>query len=421
MQQGWLRRRGTAADEGFGLVEAVVAAMLLALFSAGIGGLILSSLKVSKIDRQRVAATNLAAREMEITRNEFGRSDAAALAVVGAGLVLNPNSLDGSGPSTVDGVAYTISRTASWQPAGTGVSACDGGGAVQYPSVSVVVTVVWDGMRGIKPVTVASVVTPNKTVLNGTYAFVAAKVSSFAAVPLAGRTVRLTGPSGPLSEVTDASGCAVFGLPTAGAHVFSLQETGYVDYQSAQLASKPVPVSAGSFQQIAFTWDREATVQALVTTASGYALPSPLPDLVVANNNLPTPGRRTFTNTGQPTMLGLLGPYADGYTLWAGTCPDANPVGPPTNTSLTPVIVTPGTTTSASAYLAPLSVLTVLPLMTVTATHDGACSPTLTLGTTGVDGALKTSLPYGEWTVTVGGLSKTVTPSGSDVTEVTIP
>lgn len=417
-------RRRMDGDAGFGLVEAIAAAFVLLLFSTGIAGLILSSLKVSKTDRQRVAASSLAAREMEIVRDQFARSDAAALEVVGQGLVVNPNRVGGgTGPSKIDGVEYTVSRVAAWAANGTGVSACDGGGSVNYPGVRLNVEVRWPDMGSVRPVTSSSLVTPNKTLLNTDYAFVAVKVNTFAAQASPGRTITATGPSGNVQQVTDGSGCAVFGLATPGNHTFTLSESGFVGYYGEPTPSVVRNVARGSFSSFAVTYDRAVTLQATYQTQSGHALPSPLPALVVRSSGLPSPGTKTFPTAGSLTLLRGLGPYLDGYTVWAGGCADAEPAGDPTRKTVTVVFPTAGSTLPVQVTLAPVRVTSQYANAQVVARHDGPCTlqPDLVLGTTDATGVLLTSLPYGAWQLTLQGVTRLVVPAAEGTTAVDFP
>ena len=148
-----LRRQAQGDESGFSLIEVVVAMVVLLVFAGALSVTLLDGLNVSKASRQRVAASNLAARELEIVRNKFSSSDAAALAIAATSSVTNPNPLVGAGTSNVDGTAYTVRRDVQWLPTGTGVSACDGGALVNSPSLQVFVTVTWPNMRTAQPVT----------------------------------------------------------------------------------------------------------------------------------------------------------------------------------------------------------------------------------------------------------------------------
>ncbi len=68
-------RRRLAADNGFSLIEAVVALSILALVSTSFTYGMNLALRVTRDDRLRQQATHLAERELEIVRNEFQHSD----------------------------------------------------------------------------------------------------------------------------------------------------------------------------------------------------------------------------------------------------------------------------------------------------------------------------------------------------------
>src|SRR3954454_21211705 len=62
-------------DSGLSLMEMVVAFGVLTVFAVALGITLVNGLDVSKASRERVAAANLASREIEIARNKFGTSD----------------------------------------------------------------------------------------------------------------------------------------------------------------------------------------------------------------------------------------------------------------------------------------------------------------------------------------------------------
>jgi hypothetical protein len=288
------------------------------------------------------------------------------------------------------------------------------------------VVVTWAGMQGVQPITSDSIVTPTKRLLNSDYAFVAVRVNRYDAQPSPGRTVNSTGPGGAQVQLTDDSGCAVFGLAVPGSYTFTFDEPGYVDYYGA---TKPVAVrdvAKGSFTTFATTYDQAASMTVTHATEPGYALPSPLPEIMVRSAGLPAPGTLRFPATGSPVVASPLGPYAQGYTVWAGACKDSEPAAAPTLKTVTAVTLAPGESKPVTAYLAPVQVEggATRAGQVVTAQHVDSCTGavmTLTLGTLDGAGSLATSMPYGTWDVTVGTVVTRVTPAKSGLTEVDIP
>lgn len=412
------RRRLAGDDSGFTLVEVVVAFLVLAIFASALMVALLNGLKVSKQARQRVAAANLAAREIEIVRNRFATSGAEALVVASQTSVTNQNSLSGTAgaPSVVDGVPYTVVRTAQWQPTGTGETACDGGSAVNFPALKLSVSVTWPNMGFAKPVHAETVTTPLKGQLDDdALAFVAVKVQNAAGLVQPGVPVAASGPGGSFSQTTDASGCATFQVNVAGNYTISLNTAGWVDQTGVQASTKtPVTVAAGGLAQAMMTYDRAAAMDVTVVNPAGYALPSPLPMVNYTQPNVPAAGaRRTFASAGATTRISGLWPQTAGYSAWAGGCADSDPAGAPTSGSrVAPVVVAPAGVGAITVPLAAVDITarssasTTIPNGVVTATSAaaGPCSTpdrTLTLGTTNAAGLLKTSLPYGAWKLSI--------------------
>ena len=129
---------------GMTLIELMWAMVIFAFVATATVGALEMSMKTVRSDRSRVAASDLAARELEIVRNTFTGSATGPALVADA---TNPDPLSAAArpasPLVVDNVPYTVARNTEWIVAGTGKSPCDGGATVAYPSMSVTVTVTW--------------------------------------------------------------------------------------------------------------------------------------------------------------------------------------------------------------------------------------------------------------------------------------
>lgn len=400
---------GRSGDEGFTMVEVVMACTVLITLAAAVGALLINSLQVSKAGRQRVAAANLAARELEITRNLFGSSDSNALLVASSGTTYNPNPLTGTGPSVVDGTPYTVRRQVEWLPTGNGASACDGGSLVNYPSLRVSVAVSWPNMRFAKPVAAQTLLTPNKGTFDDVNtAYLAVKVQNAGGTGASGVEMTAAGPGGSFTQLTDASGCAVFQVGTAGTYTVALTTAGWVDQTGVAAPTKEFVVLDGQLARGSMTYDRAASLDITFAATDGYPLPSPLPAVNYVKPNVPSSeARQVVAATATTTRVSGLWPTSDGYSAWAGGCSDSDPAGSPTGGSRgAPVVVAPGGVGAVTAALAPVA-LTVatsagvpVPGATVTATGVAPClDSALTLGTTDATGRLQVSLPFGQWTL----------------------
>lgn len=424
------RRRGIArlrpapprGDAGLTLIELMMAMMVFGLAATGITAGFMAAMKTSRADQNRVAAANLAARELEIVRNAFRSSNSQALAIAGDAEVVNPNPLPGGTagePLELDGAKYTVTRTVQWLPAGTGQSACDGGSAVTYPSLAVQVEVTWPSMNGVAPVRSNTVLTPPKGVLATGTSFIAVKVVGSDTLPVVGMPVVLTRGASSVSGVTADDGCATMAVPSAGSWDATVSQPGWVDYYGMPAGTKAVTVVSGGLAQTTINYDEAAALTVSYSTDSGYALPTGLSSLTLSNAQLQPSGVKVVSTSGTTTTVAGLWPFSDGYTVWAGSCLQSDPAtaGGARDTA---VVVGPGATGSTTTALAAaeIAVRTAAALPVVNATvlayplsTDGcaASENPLTLGVTNGSGVLRTSLPAGDWRLQVSGRS----PSGS--------
>lgn len=267
-------------DSGSSLLEVVIACVLLGILSVAVLTIVLQTQSAGVQNRNRIAASNLAARELDLVRAEFGRSDSQPKAIAAAGTVTNAHPLTSTGtagqPLVVDGVPYTVTRSAQWNVTGTGQSACDGGSLVSYPTLGVTVQVTWPNMGSTKPVqTSTSLVPPKSTGTDSaTDAFVAVRVRDAGAQPNVGRGVSVVGGGSTFTGSTDTQGCAVVRVTPSAAgtdYTVTVTDSGYVDISSAEHPSK----SAGTLKpgqlnnNVTFQVDRAATVNLHLVDESG--------------------------------------------------------------------------------------------------------------------------------------------------------
>jgi len=422
--RSWSARLATS-DAGVTLIELMAAIVVFGIAATGLAAGFIAAGEKTRVDQNRVAASNLAAREIEIVRNLFTASSSGPLTVASNPLVTNPDPLAGGTagqPLVVDHAPYTVTRRVQWVPAGTGNSTCDGGSSVTYPQLSVQVLVTWPNMGNVRPVEANTLLTPPKGVLSSSTGFVAVKILGATSQPQVNVPVKMTGPGGTSTAVTADDGCAVLATTTPGAYTVSLSNPGWVDFYGVAAPTKPATVTAGSITPLSFSYDQAGTLQESMTTASGYALPTGLRSLTVANTGLTPLGTavKTVTGTGAMTIASLW-PFSDGYTVWAGSCTQSDPAA--AGGSRAPaVVIPPGGSATTTLPLAPtaITVQTTLGVAvsnaTVTATPaaTAGCASTenpLTLGVTNSSGVLSTSLPAGAWTIKVTGRTATSWPT----------
>lgn len=434
-------------DDGFTLIEAVVALVVLAIVTSAVAGLMMTSFKVTHDDKARVAASNLSAREVEITREAFAGSAAAVNALTDPAntITWNQDQLDGSHPINppplvVDGIPFTVERKITPQPAGSGHSACDGGSGAAHPSYLVSVTVTWPNMGLTRPVTSNTVLTPSKDFLDRTQSFgyFAVKVTKADGTAADDIPVQVAGTGGPYPTTTDIDGCAVVAIPqsalptppTTQIFTASISKSGYVDQYGRQQPTTSKGVSVGAIAVApALTYDQSIELDASFAAPAGYQLPQTTPMLTLGNQGIQPFGtmQEPSNQNGPVTSIQGLWPFTDGYSVWAGSCSDADPAATPNSGARpTSVVTVPGGQSAVSVALGGVDV-TVLnssgqPVQAqLTATKPSgstagcsAADSTIVLGTTdATTGELKTSLPYGVWQINAVDLSGNAAASSS--------
>ncbi|GAA3821525.1 type II secretion system protein [Cellulomonas soli] len=332
-------------DAGFTLIEIVIAMVILGAMAAAVIGIILQTQSLGVSNRSRVAAANLASREIDMVRQEFGSTKNGPLNLANAGLVTNPHQLAGGttgSPLVVDGTPYTVTRSAQWDITGTGGSACEGGSLVQYPKLAVTVSVTWPNMGSVQPVVQTAGLAPDKSrgVPSGA-SFIAASVVDQSATPLIGVAVTTASGGSSTTGYTDATGCAVIQVTpdaTAGTtYTVQVADTGYVDMSGATNPSKSTGVlTKGTlYSGASFTVAHPGTINIHLVRADGQPLSNAqvagATISLVASEYTGASGTTTRTVTGVTTAIGGLWPTD--YGAYFGTTP---PAGGFSKTTLAP-------------------------------------------------------------------------------------
>ena len=309
-------------DDGMSLVEVLIAAVILGILASSVLGIIVQTQSAHVDSRSRTAAASLAAREIDLIREEFGSSTTAPLDLADDGVVVNEHPLPGQAagqPLRIDSQQYTVSRSTAWNVTGPGSSACEGGSLVDHPTLSVSVTVTWPNMGSTKPVVTHTQLAPPKgTGVSSTQAFAAVKVVDSDGAVNPGRTVRLSGAGGTMSALTDAAGCAVVALSPAAAgtaYTATLMDTGYVDVSGVANPSKSTgSVRPGQLNTaVTFAYDRAATLRVRVLDDAGNPYDAAgLPLTIVSTEAAGSSATRSVVATGAITEVQDLWPTRHG-------------------------------------------------------------------------------------------------------------
>jgi type II secretory pathway pseudopilin PulG len=405
------RRAARAArfgEEGLTLLELVVALSVFAVVTGGIAATIDSGLTLTRNNRERSVAANLASQEMDTVRSTDFTAIAARTVT-----------------QDVDGTTFTIDRELTWVAKNATNGPCDG--TNQNPELlRVRVLVTWPNMRGVAPVTSDTTMAPPVGAYSANSGHIAVKVLDANAAGEFGTSVSITGPMSE-SEPTNDDGCAFFAFLTPGSYSVVLNTVGYVNRQGVQHPSQTVGVTSGNVSSVQFDYDQATTLSLTFAPSAGGTPPNDL-GISLGNTQFQPTGVALYPGSGLSRSIGNLFPAADGYTAWAGSCADADPEGQqvggggpywPGGQRDDPLEAPAGGTTVGTVALASATVTVKstgsLPVVgaTVVATHaaDSMCAAgeTHTLGTTDATGTLLTALPYGTWKLTVTG--RTAAPS----------
>lgn len=393
------------AEDGLTLIELAVAVTVFAVLVTGLAATMYSGLALTRNNRSRSVAANLASQEMDLVRS----SDFTDLPL---GLV--------SSTQDVDGIPYTVQRQSSWVPTGATTGACDSVGSdPAYLRVEVAVT--WPNMQGVQPVRSDTLLTPPVGAYDPDSGHIAVKVRNREAAPLAAQPVTVTGPGLSRLLLTTTDGCAFFDHLPADTYTVALGTTGYVDRQGVAGPTQTAGVLAGATTSVGFDYDRSATLELTLTAPDGGTVPADLA-VTLGNTQFLPDGRKTVPGSGNPRTVGGLFPFLDGYQAWAGDCADADPEGQlaggsgaywPGAQRAPAVSAVPGSATAGSVVLPGLDVtvtrsdLTPVVGASVVAVHDPdtgcPAGATVAVGTTDISGRALVALPYGTWVIQVDG------------------
>ncbi|WP_279536273.1 type IV pilus modification PilV family protein [Nocardioides ochotonae] len=404
-------------DDGMTLIEVVVALGLFLVITGAVLSLLGGAIRLAKEDRYRMAATSLATRELEITRDAF-TSLTRGPTTITTNQVVNPNPLPGgtaNAPLVVDNVPYTVTRTAQWAQVGsTAASTCDDGSSAELAFLRVRVEVTWPGLGADRPpVSTDTVMTPPKGTYSQSTGHIGVRLLGAEGEPLAGRSVTVSGPGGTSSSLTADDGCAVFAFLPEGAYAITPNLPGHVNRDGT--TSKTVQVQAGRLVRTTMEYALASRVVVAYETEPGHEPKgaSGFP-VTLANSALLPSGmtvvRGTVDSAGTQALTNLW-PYPAGYEVWAGACTDSDPYQSDRPRAL--VAATPGGTSTVTLPLASVQIKVggANPgnkAVTAKRADDATCpgGATISLGNTNSAGVLRTSVPYGRWTFTGNGRTK---------------
>lgn len=404
-------RAARESDEGFSIIEVMVAMTVFAMIAAGVAAGIVATMYLTQDNRSREAALNLANQALDAARST---KDVFTLD-------------DDTSSQRVGNQDYTVKQTTNWINSDGSDNSCGAGsGVLAYKRVAITVSWTSGTSPRQKNVVLDSLIAPSSAVSSATASTIVVGVRTATGGPNAGVAVTVTPVSGGASSLsnppaaTDANGCAYAVGVSPGTYKVTVTKAGNIDKTGEPTPSASVATVAGGVGNAAFLYDQGITV-----TAGG---PLNLQDGVTAKlpTSLPMTYRHDDTVKTVSTTSTVLFPYQ--WTAIAGaysaTCTDVDPTAWPTAGNLTtsPNIFnaqdgsTPGynpaTATTATAR-APMGVVDVkmsgtdtvlvatVKNTTAVPSGDPGCAPTTTYSFTGMSPTTATTiaLPFGTWTL----------------------
>ena len=311
------------SDEGFTLIEVIVALMIFAIVAVGIGYSLTSVLVLTRDGRSREVAIGLAAESID---------DARSIEDIFTIESQDPTDATDHTVRSVDGVDYYIVRVAKWVTSTNSDAQCGAAGGVtvggSFEFKRINVTVTWNGMRpGSLPVRSDTLIAPNKRINEENKGTILVSVQLASGRGAAGLAVTATpastNPNGAAAITvpilaTDEEGCTYILKVVPGNYTITLTKLGWIDDGQNSPASKTISVAADGSTAVGFQFDQAATYKLNFGDATTALKPT---NFNVSFTN--TYGDKVVTN---PAAGGTaLHPFTVGYQAIAGDPNDAVP------------------------------------------------------------------------------------------------
>ena len=355
-----------AHEDGFFLVEILVAAALVLVIGAGVLLALQGAEATSAQARAKAVAANLAEQEVDRLRS-LRLVDLQAFLPGGAGTAPTTR--------TVGSETYELRTRADWASATDGGTGCgQAGTTADYLKLTVTVT---PERPNARPFALETVLTPSARAAAG-QGGAKVEITDRAANGVGGLTVTLAGPQ-TQSAMTDAEGCVQFSYLPAGSYSVSFGRPGWVDPKGSETVSDPLDVpnqetataayryDVGQAAHLSF-WSRRGagSVGGLALAADATQVRTSFATAYLSHSEndasraveLPPP-----TTTPPTQAMSRLFPFESPYTVWPGRCaPPAPALGTGT--------LTAGVTATSAA--SPLSIR--VPALDVTLKWPGLVS-----------------------------------------------
>jgi Tfp pilus assembly protein PilV len=309
-------------DRGFAMVEAIVASMLLVMVALGV----LKGLDTAQESSGREKARSTAAALTEQDQERLRSFRAVDLA-----------NYDETRTVTVNNVDYTVQSQVDWIRDSTGGTQSCNNSAAQADYMRITTTTTSNLVNTpIAPITQASLVAPPVGAFGTNQGTLGIQVNGRDGTGKEDVNVTITGPT-TVTNPTNSAGCAIFAYVPVGAYTAKVDTDGWVDKGGNQAYSVGATVSNGTVNVKNMDYDQAASVDAKFDTETlgGATVSAAATQLSAANGGVPSgpfapfAGERVWDPSGSASFGTIsatgLYPFADGYNLYGGGCPGADP------------------------------------------------------------------------------------------------
>jgi Tfp pilus assembly protein PilV len=371
-------RRICRDEAGFGIVEVLVSALVLVIFSLGIFTLLTGSERATAQERHRAQANQLAAQELERVRS---LRIADLVSLNSTRYVLDDGTQLTSGCPTSGAQArqtcYTINSRSTFQSEPAATSGCQAGsGSRDYMLLTV--TVSWTGSGPLHPVTASTIVSPPSGSLVPNSGSILVNVVDSHNVGISGVVLSGSG-AGSFSGSTGSTGCVLWRNVPVGNYTMSVGGTasGMVDPDGNPPANQTVSVVDQGTNTINLQYDRPGAVSVTLKTLnySGAVINSTADGLTAWNTGMSVAKTFTASNSATITTTQSLFPFASPstYSIYAGVCASNNP--DPTGSGANPLAFANVTVPAAGTGTTPDNVIQLPSLRLSVMTGSSSSSP----------------------------------------------
>jgi prepilin-type N-terminal cleavage/methylation domain-containing protein len=390
-------------DEGFTLLEAVVAMVIFGIVAASTAAVLVRTVGGASDNRARIAAANVAAQTMDAIRQN-------AQTATGYTALQTATLTD----VTVQNRTFQIFQSVAPVTGTNSGSPCTTGGITDQKFKRVSVEVRWANSGSVQPVRSDTIIQNPGVSADATKGALGVLVNGADGGPEPMVPVYLQNGT---TALTDAAGCAYFDGLAPGTFTATANAQGYVDDSGNTTSSKTASVQKATATTVYLAYAPAATPTLNFTTVladgtadASYAWPGNYSYVLKTSSK----DRSGTSSSSSVTPSPGLYPFSSGYTSWMGgtTCGvTSQPINFATleGQSSTVTVPTAGVTVtnSRSKQL----------VVTLKSTGCADISVTLPAG-----GSTKLSVPFGTWSATApGGLlglgTITATPMSVTLTQ----